>query len=417
MQPDNMNGVFELVGGVFVSCNVWRLYHDKKVRGVSMVAIAFFATWGCWNLYYYPSLDQWWSAVGALPVALATTFWLAQMIYYTRKEKQRNMRTIKTEAEFAMDLWRHMCGCPELKEKLRHPDLKDPKKLRADIEAAMAPFFRYMVNCIIIGSYRYEPLAVARQFRGKRDYMAYGKTKVGLWEQTGNDELLVDIANMAWLEFAYGGHPYKHLSVFTTPDHLRPASLTEYKGSEPGPKNKALDAWIVGSSGKKIKPYAMQPKDIDLNDIADALSRKARFSGHGRHFASVAQHCVMLARGDYPGPAIWRLFHDVSEAYLPDIVTPLKPLYPEHIAAEERILSAVQEHFGLPEYTEAIHREIKKGDIAIRAIEAHALGLSDIDAEWGELPKGAPVVWKPWSCAHARNMFVAVANGLLEELE
>ena len=84
---DNINGMFEIVGGVFVFMNVCRLYHDKKVRGVSMIAVSFFMVWGFWNLVYYPTLDQWWSAIGASSVALMNVIWLGQMVYYTRKEK------------------------------------------------------------------------------------------------------------------------------------------------------------------------------------------------------------------------------------------------------------------------------------------------------------------------------------------
>ena len=88
MVMDNINGAFEIVGGVFVAMNVLRLHSDKNVRGVSMVAVSFFTVWGIWNLAYYPALDQWWSALGASSVALMNMVWLGQMVYYTRKEKK-----------------------------------------------------------------------------------------------------------------------------------------------------------------------------------------------------------------------------------------------------------------------------------------------------------------------------------------
>lgn len=90
MVADNVNGLFEMTGGIFVALHVLRLYHDKKVRGVSTVAVAFFAVWGWWNIaVYYPSLGQWWSTLGASGVAIANTVWLYLVIYYTRKEKRR----------------------------------------------------------------------------------------------------------------------------------------------------------------------------------------------------------------------------------------------------------------------------------------------------------------------------------------
>jgi len=87
MVVDNVNGLFEVMGGAFVFMNVLRLYKDKSVRGVSPIATSFFVVWGYWNLYYYPSVGQIWSAFGASSVAVVHTIWLCQMIYYVRKER------------------------------------------------------------------------------------------------------------------------------------------------------------------------------------------------------------------------------------------------------------------------------------------------------------------------------------------
>jgi uncharacterized membrane protein YfcA len=87
---DGVNGVFELAGGVFILLNVIRLYRDKKVRGVSPVAIGFFTVWGFWNLAYYPSMSQWASAIGAGGVALVNTVWLGQLIYYSVRERRHD---------------------------------------------------------------------------------------------------------------------------------------------------------------------------------------------------------------------------------------------------------------------------------------------------------------------------------------
>ena len=85
--PDLINGVYELVGGLFILLNVIRIHRDKKVRGVSVIAVAFFTSWGYWNLYYYPHLSQWASAIGGLFIAVMNTIWVSQMIYYIRKER------------------------------------------------------------------------------------------------------------------------------------------------------------------------------------------------------------------------------------------------------------------------------------------------------------------------------------------
>ena len=58
---DAINAAFE-GGMVFVlGRSVLQLYRDKRVAGLHWSLVAFTTTWGAWNLYYYPSLGQWWS--------------------------------------------------------------------------------------------------------------------------------------------------------------------------------------------------------------------------------------------------------------------------------------------------------------------------------------------------------------------
>jgi len=91
MELDKVNALFEAAGGMFVAMNVLRLHRDKKVRGVSIVAVSFFTVWGAFNLAYYPALDQRWSALGASSVALMNMVWLGQMVYYIQKEKKHEV--------------------------------------------------------------------------------------------------------------------------------------------------------------------------------------------------------------------------------------------------------------------------------------------------------------------------------------
>lgn len=82
MTPDIINGIYEFFGALLLTMSCWRLYRDKEMRGFSPVPTLFFATWGYWNLYFYPSLDQWWSFYGGIAMVLVNSFWLAQMAYY-----------------------------------------------------------------------------------------------------------------------------------------------------------------------------------------------------------------------------------------------------------------------------------------------------------------------------------------------
>ena len=85
---DLINGVFEFLGAPFILLSVLKLHKEKKVRGISWVHAGFFASWGFWNLYYYPHLNQWASFMGGVAIVFLNTVWLIQLIYYTRKEKE-----------------------------------------------------------------------------------------------------------------------------------------------------------------------------------------------------------------------------------------------------------------------------------------------------------------------------------------
>jgi hypothetical protein len=68
--------LFEAFGAICLTANVRAIRRDRSVRGVDWRVTTFFTMWGIWNLYYYPSLDQWWSFTGGLLVVTINTVWL-----------------------------------------------------------------------------------------------------------------------------------------------------------------------------------------------------------------------------------------------------------------------------------------------------------------------------------------------------
>lgn len=84
---DTVNAAFEFMGCIFVLTHCWQLYKDKIVRGVNLGATIGFTSWGFWNIYYYPHLDQWLSFLCGLGIVFANCLWVGMMIYYKRKEK------------------------------------------------------------------------------------------------------------------------------------------------------------------------------------------------------------------------------------------------------------------------------------------------------------------------------------------
>lgn len=83
MTPDIINGAFEVIGGLLILLSVMKLYHDKEVKGIHWGPTTFFATWGYWNLFFYPALDQWFSFIGGIVMVAMNSVWLALMLYYS----------------------------------------------------------------------------------------------------------------------------------------------------------------------------------------------------------------------------------------------------------------------------------------------------------------------------------------------
>ncbi len=116
---------------------------------------------------------------------------------------------------------------------------------------------------------------------------------------------------------------------------------------------------IVTMSGATIDPLNPHREDINIEDIAHALSLTCRFSGHTRFFYPVARHCMMVA--DFlPSPfKLYGLLHDAAEAYLTDIPRPFKSRIPGYIAIENNLHGAILEALGIPspslEIADAIH--------------------------------------------------------------
>ncbi len=105
---------------------------------------------------------------------------------------------------------------------------------------------------------------------------------------------------------------------------------------------------IGTQSGKLINLMYPNEEDIDIADIAHALSNIGRWGGHTSRFYSVAQHsveCVNLVLSTEIKR--WMLMHDACEAYLGDLVSPIKELCPQYKAVEERMQVAIAKRFDL----------------------------------------------------------------------
>lgn len=98
----------------------------------------------------------------------------------------------------------------------------------------------------------------------------------------------------------------------------------------------------------------VDPDQIELEDIAHSLSMQCRFGGHCNKFYSVAQHSLLvydIVRTSDMAPRksdlMWAILHDAAEAYISDIVTPLKTRFKAIKVIEDRILKAIAIKFNI----------------------------------------------------------------------
>jgi len=132
-------------------------------------------------------------------------------------------------------------------------------------------------------------------------------------------------------------------------------------------------------SGRKIKVTDPDPASIEITDIAWALSRMPRFSGHSIPYIpySVAQHCIQVAKELAPHGAkmqLHGLLHDAAEAYINDLPSPVKHIPEIHAVIkqlEDRLMTAIYKSLDLEFPTEEEATIVKIADKNQQAVEAY----------------------------------------------
>lgn len=81
-----------------------------------------------------------------------------------------------------------------------------------------AQFEKYMRNRLLMGYFRYGPMGKKPGY----DNIGSAKKRLELYEQTGNLECLVDIANLMMVEFLESDHPLKHFCATDDGEHVQP---------------------------------------------------------------------------------------------------------------------------------------------------------------------------------------------------
>lgn len=169
-------------------------------------------------------------------------------------------------------------------------------------------------------------------------------------------------------------------------------------------------SWIVTYTGRRFDLLAPRAEDVDMRDIAHALANLCRFNGHCRRHYSVAQHSVLVSHLVPEEYALFGLLHDAGEAYVGDVLSPLKAVIPEFGVIEARVMAAIAERFALPWPFESPAKcAIKHADLVALATERRDLITHHPDP-WpclaGVLPMVSVKAPAAWNADHAEWMFM-----------
>lgn len=162
--------------------------------------------------------------------------------------------------------------------------------------------------------------------------------------------------------------------------------------------------WMQTYSGRQFWPLDARHEEIEIADIAHSLSMQCRFGGHTDRFYSVAEHSELVSRVIDPRFALEGLLHDGQEAYLSDVIRPIKRYLTNYEKLEQDLWLAIVGRFDLNDSSEC-HAAIKAADNAV------------LNAEKAQIMKPSPAPWNPDSVAEPADVAIVgwmppVAKGI-----
>lgn len=191
-------------------------------------------------------------------------------------------------------------------------------------------------------------------------------------------------------------------------------------------------AYMHVSNGRKYFPFDPREDEVDIQVIAHHLACNGRYNGATQHrrfksriFYSVAEHSVYVAnylRMDLKRPdlALEGLLHDASEAFIGDLIRPLKysPEFRAPFFAVEEINEVIiGRAFNL---VYPFPKEIKQADEAVTAAEVEQIIVKHPEEEFEsgllhDPDKVAPYEIAMFDPFAAKEMFLATFYALVEE--
>lgn len=154
---------------------------------------------------------------------------------------------------------------------------------------------------------------------------------------------------------------------------------------------------IETSMGNYVDILNLQPHMVELNDIATSLSNICRFNGHLPSFYSVAEHSVRVSwwladMGFSKEIALTGLLHDAAEAYVGDMMRPLK-----RVPEMEAVFKPIEDHA-----IEVIHSVLGG-----KYPHPYIIGIADKETYEWEAENIRTAKTTGWSADFAHEMFLA----------
>ena len=157
--------------------------------------------------------------------------------------------------------------------------------------------------------------------------------------------------------------------------------------------------WMQTFTGKKVDFTDPRAEDMEIVDIAKGLSLICRYNGQCSVFYCVADHSIrcmaaLREKGYSAEIQMQALMHDAAEAYIGDVVKPLKDMLPEFLRVEERFEEVLFAKYGMPPELDPI---VKEMDMIMLATEKRHLMPGPHD--WGKWLEDVvpldPATWVP----------------------
>jgi len=152
----------------------------------------------------------------------------------------------------------------------------------------------------------------------------------------------------------------------------------------------SFDPYIITFTGRYFHIQDPRKEEVDIRDIAHALSLICRGNGHFRYFYSVGQHCIACyheaaARNYSKKVQAGCLLHDAAEAYLSDLTRAAKAIMPDYMIAEDDLNELIWSKYFSEPLTFEEHQLVSKVNDDMLAYEFENLMPEQLKGNFGKI--------------------------------